>query len=137
MYQIERKIGYILGTLLQLFYIYLGYKINLSYEYKDGFEFLVGIFVTTVIMNLLDWGAYLIAYSAVGRLSIHDSAEMKVMHWIIRIGLYGILYLISITPLCSIIITPIVKDCTRIVMEWIEGTTNEMSNGILNIVTKQ
>lgn len=137
MYQFERKLNYFLGTVLQGFYLYLGYKITLTYEYEDGFELFVGMIVTDILMNVLGWSFYLIAYKITGAISViadYDGSKRKVMHWTIRIVLYVIIYLLSMTPLCSMILTPIVHDCTQMILEWINGKSTEVSERILNIL---
>ena len=123
MYRLQEKIDRIAVSILQLFYAYLGYIINLTYEYSNDFEFLVGIGVVTVIMNILDQLFVIIAYDLTGRV-LHGgspSSERKIFHWFIRVILYIIVYLISISPLCNILITPIVHDCTQMVLAWLNG----------------
>ena len=125
MYRLQEKMDKIAIGILQIFYAYLGYKINLTYEYRDGFEFLIGIVVVAVIMNILDQLFVIIAYDLTGRV-LHGgcpSSERKIFHWFIRVILCIIVYLISISPMCNILITPIVQDCTQMVIEWLNWKT--------------
>lgn len=139
MNQIGQYINYIFTLILQGCYAYLGYKINLSYEYSDITEFYIGIFVTTVLMNILDWLFYLIAYNIVkyvSHIDYLDSFEKKALHWIIRVLLYVIVFIISITPLCNYLITPIVKDVTEIVLNWINNNTTNYSEKAVEVLVK-
>lgn len=125
----------IFTILLQFAYAYLGYKINLSYEYSSSFEFIIGIAVTTLLMNILDHFFTLIAYDFVGHLSKkerYDKSKRKVAHWFIRVILYIIVYIISMTPLCSILITPLVQFCTKKFMEYGNNFLNCISNELTN-----
>lgn len=69
MYKVQRIFNYWATILLQLAYAYLGYKINLEYKYNDRLEFLIGILVTTILMNILDNIFCEIAYRTTGFLS--------------------------------------------------------------------
>lgn len=121
----------ILTVLLQLAYAYLGYKINLTYEYSNSFEFIIGIFVTTILMNLLDNLFTFITYDFVSYISKkerYDKSDRKTAHWLIRVILYTIVYIISITPLCSILLTPLVQFCTTKIIEYGNNILNQFSN---------
>lgn len=125
--------------LLQLAYAYLGCKINLEYKYSDVWEFLCGIIVTTILMNILDYTFYKIAYSITKTFSIicdYDSSDRKLIHWRIRVLLYIIVYIISITPLCSIILTPIIQYLTKESMQWFNGRITDFSNALKDSITR-
>lgn len=134
---INTKINNFFIVLLQLAYAYLGYKINLQYKYNSGTEYLVGIIVTIILMNVIEQICFLIAYNLTGMFSnggLIDRSERKGMHWVIRIILYIIVYIIAITPLCSILITPLVKNCTKYAVKWINGSGKDVSNAFENSV---
>ena len=138
MYKVQRIFNYWATILLQLAYAYLGYKINLEYKYNDGLEFLIGILVTTILMNILDNIFCEIAYRTTGFLSRscgYNSSDRKMVHWFIRVILYIVVYVISITPLYSIILTPVVQYFTREFIKWFNKSTTDFSNALLNSVT--
>ena len=138
MYKARHFINYLGTIILQLAYAYLGYKINLKYKYDDVIEFIVGIIVTTILMNILDWLFYVIAYKLTGFFSrsyAYDWSERKVVHWLIRCILFFVVYIISITPLCSIILTPVVQYFTKIFIEWFNKSTMDFSNALLGSAT--
>ena len=138
MYKVQRIFNYWATILLQLAYAYLGYKINLEYKYNDRLEFLIGILVTTILMNILDNIFCEIAYRTTGFLSRscgYNSSDRKMVHWFIRVILYIVVYVISITPLCSIILTPVVQYFTREFIEWFNKSTTDFSITLLDSVT--
>lgn len=140
MYRIQHIFNHWATIILQAFYAYLGYKINLEYKYNDGLEFFIGILVTTVLMNILDNLFYVIAYRATGFFSRsygYDSLDRKMVLWFVRVILYIVVYIISVTPLCSIILTPVVQYFTMKFIEWFNKSTTDFSNALLNSVTKQ
>lgn len=121
--------------ILQVAYAYLGYKINLEYMYNDGMEFLIGILVTTILMNILDWVFFVIAYNLTGYFSRscgYDASDRKMVHWLIRVILYIAVYIISVTPLCSILLTPVVQYFTKELVECFNKNTTDFSNALLN-----
>lgn len=138
MYRVHHMFNYLGTIILQLAYVRLGYKINLKYEYNDGLEFLIGILVTTILMNILDWFFYAIAYKLTGFFSRscgYDSSDRKVVHWFIRVILYIAIYVVSITPLCSIILTPVVQYFTKAFIEWFNKFTTDFTNALLAPIT--
>lgn len=138
MYRVRHKSNNLGSFLLQFAYVYLGYKINLEYRYNDGLEFLFGIAVTIILMNILDWLFFVIAYKLTGFFSRscgYDSSDRKLLHWLIRVILYITVYIISLTPLCSIILTPVVQYFTKVFIEWFNKCTTYYSNALLNSIT--
>lgn len=82
MYKVQRIFNYWATILLQFAYAYLGYKINLEYKYNDGLEFLIGILVTTILMNIPDCIFCEIAYRTTVFFSSRcgcDSSDRKVV----------------------------------------------------------
>ena len=99
---------------------------------------MIGILVTTILMNILDNIFCEIAYRTTGFLSRscgYNSSDRKMVHWFIRVILYIVVYVISITPLCSIILTPVVQYFTREFIEWFNKSTTDFSNTLLDSVT--
>lgn len=138
MYRVQHIFNYLGTVLLQIAYAFLGYKINLNYKYNDDMEFLTGILVTTILMNILDWLFFVIAYKLTGffsRCCGYDSSDRKGVHWLIRVILYIVVYIISITPLCSIILTPVVQYFTKEFIEWFNKSTTDFSNALVDSVT--
>ncbi len=98
----------------------------------------VSTLVTTILMNILDNIFCEIVYRTTGFLSRicgYDGSDRKMVHWFIRVILYIVVYVISITPLCSIILTPVVQYFTRELIEWLNKITTDFSNALLDLVT--
>lgn len=138
MYRAQHFGNYLGTILLQFVYAYLGYKINLEYNYNNDLEFLIGIIVTTILMNILDWLIFEIAYKVTGFFSSscgYDSSDRRVIHWVIRVILSTVIYVISITPLCSFILTPVVQYFTKEFINWSNKIITDFSNALLDSVT--
>lgn len=132
MNQLRREINYFGGTILQAFYMLVSYKMNLSFKYDNSYEFFIGMIVTTVLMNILEFAIFKIAFDRAGR-CYGDSSDKKVCHWLVRVGLIVVVYLISLTPLCDVILTPIVKDCTQWSIDMMKWFTSNMSKSLTEI----
>ena len=105
---------------------------NLSFKYDNSYEFFVGMIVTTVLMNILEFAIYRMAFDRAGR-CYGDSSDKKIYHWFVRVGLILVVYLISLTPLCDVILTPIVKDCTQWSVKMMNWFTSNMNKNLSDI----
>lgn len=135
MYKIQCSFNYFGATIIKILYAYVGYKINLQYNYTNVCELLVGVAVTTIIMSILEFIFSRIAYKLTGSVSRNcglDSSERTLIHWTVRILLLVSVYIISITPLCSILITPLVQNCTKSILNWYKGFTDDLTNTLIN-----
>lgn len=132
MNQLRREVNNFGGYMLQAFYMLVSYKVNLSFKYDNSYEFFVGMIVTTVLMNILEFAIYRMAFDRAGR-CYGDSSDKKVCHWFVRVGLILVVYLISITPLCDVILTPIVKDCTQWSVKMMNWFTLNMNKNLSDI----
>lgn len=93
----RRAIFYLAANLIMTF-------IELPYEYTNGFELLLGYFITSSVLALINYIFYRIAYNFVGwcaALTDADSAEMSRLHWLIRFLLTLILYALTYLPFVS------------------------------------
>lgn len=94
-----------------LIYSVTNYKTNLAFEYANGFEFLWGSIVAALITLIIDILIFKFSYDWTGFLSklcIFNSDERQKAHWKFRAILSTLVFLFSLTPLCSICMTPIV-----------------------------
>ena len=132
MNKLRREANYLGGTILQAFYMFVSYQVNLSFKYDNGYEFFIGTIVTTILMNIVDFAIYKIAFDRAGACN-RDSSEKKVAHWGIRFALIVVVYLISITPLCDIILTPIVKDCTELSIDMFNWFIADMNKSLTDV----
>ena len=132
MNQLRREVNNFGGCMLQVFYMLVSYKVNLSFKYDNSYEFFVGMIVTTVLMNILEFAIYRIAFDRAGR-CYGDSSDKKIYHWFVRVGLILVVYLISLTPLCDVILTPIVKDCTQWSVKMMNWFTSNMNKNLSDI----
>lgn len=97
----RRALFYLFTNLIMTF-------IELPFEYTNGLELLCGYFITTLILALINYIFYHIAYSIVGwhaALTDSNSAEMSRLHWFIRFILASILYALTYLPAVSRLLT--------------------------------
>lgn len=137
MYYINKKLNLLCALLCQILYAYLGYKISLEYKHNNIIEFLIGILLTTLIMNILELIFRQLAYGLTGKMSSafdYDSTRRKAIHWIIRVLLISTVYILSETPLCSIILTPLVQYCTSEFLECFSNITAEITNTLVSSI---
>ncbi len=83
-------------------------QIELPFEYSNNFELLIGIFVTNILLNLLDGILYKAAYSITGSYAAITDASSKqkgIFHWKARCVLAIALFLFTYVPICSSITT--------------------------------
>lgn len=88
-------------------------------------------------MNILELIFRQLAYGLTGKMSSdfgYDSTRRKAVHWIIRLLLFITFYILSETPLCSIILTPLVQYCTKEILEWYSNITAEITNTLVSSI---
>lgn len=112
----------------------ISYKTNLGFEYTNGFELLWGSFVVVAVTWIIDTIIFKLAYDWTGFLSElleYNVDDRKTTHWKFR-ALFSIPVLIfSLTPLCSVVMTPLVHS-TYI---WISGQCNNLLTQITDILS--
>lgn len=124
-----------MGILLECIYLVLSYKLNLSFEYCNGFELLLGTIVTDIIINMIEWFIYLTAFSCTKifiPLIGHDSSIMKIIHWSIRIMLCFLVFVITLTPLSNLAITSLIQILTNQFTNYFQLKITELSDAILS-----
>ena len=124
-----------------LFYLVINQITDFSYNYNNGFEYLIGAFVVALVMYLIEKLIYKVAYDYTGvlyKISIIDgSYEGKNVHWFIRAILMAIVFLISLTPIPSMLITPISHDIYLYLQEQLTITSNELTEIFTSNILKQ
>lgn len=123
---LRREANYLGGGIFYLCYAFVSHQVNLSFKHDNIFELYTGAIVTIILMNILEFMIYKIAFDRTGR-GHYDYSEKKMVHWGIRFALMSLVYIISLTPLCDIMLTPIVKDCTQWsidIMKWFIANMN-------------
>lgn len=85
--------------------------ISLTFESRDGFEYLTGTIVSTIILILLDFLTFKIAWGLTHewiRMTDADHNESSHFHWICRCIMTVILLIFSRTSLCFTLLTSVV-----------------------------
>lgn len=124
-----------------LFYLVINQITDFSYNYNNGFEYLIGASIVALVMCLIEKLIYKVAYDYTGvlyKISIIDgSYEGKNAHWFIRAILMSIVFLISLTPIPSMLITPISHDIYLFLQEQLTTTSNELTEIFTSNILKQ
>ena len=85
--------------------------ISLTFEYRDGFEYLTGTIVSTIILILLDFFIFKIAWGLTHewiRITDANRNESSHFHWIYRCIITVSLLIFSRTSFCHTLLTPVV-----------------------------
>lgn len=93
-------------------YAYLSLIVNLRFDYDDGLHLIVGTIVTTIILNIIDILVFKLAFDIAGSIKHNfylDGGETKTVHWFFRALFVLIVYLFSLTPVCKVVVTPVVN----------------------------
>lgn len=101
----------LLSYCLWLFFILIINTINLPFVCRDGFEYLTGTIISSIILMVIDFLIFKIAWKLTQNWIIitkANSNESSHFHWICRCILAIALFGFSFTPLCSLLLTPIV-----------------------------
>lgn len=96
---------------LWIVFVLINNTINLSFEYRDGFEYLTGTIISSIILMVIDFLIFKIAWKLTRNWIIiteANSSESSHFHWICRCILAIALFAFSFTPFCSLLLTPIV-----------------------------
>lgn len=124
-----------------LFYLVINQITDFSYNYNNGFEYLIGASIVALVMCLIEKLIYKVAYDYTGvlyKISIIDgSYEGKNAHRFIRAILMAIVFLISLTPIPSMLITPISHDIYLFLQEQLTTTSNELTEIFTSNILKQ
>lgn len=106
-----------------------------GFEYSNGFELLWGTIVTALVTQIIDFFIFKIAYDwtdFLNRLFKYNVDERKTTHWKFR-ALFSIPVLIfSLSPLCSICMTPLVHTSYIWLREYFYETINRISETIIS-----
>lgn len=100
----RRAIFYLAANFIMTF-------IELPFEYTNGVELLLGYFITSSVLALINYIFYIIAYNLVGfhaALTDANSVEMSRLHWLIRFLLALMLYALTYLPFVSKVLTYII-----------------------------
>lgn len=118
-----------------LIYYIVSCATEFGFEYSNGFELLWGSIVTAFITQLLDVAIFKISYKQTGFLSKilkYSGNERKTTHWKFR-SLFSIPVLIfSLSPLCSMCMTPLIHFSYVWLREYFYETINQISEAIIS-----
>lgn len=85
--------------------------IELPFDYINGAELLCGYIVTSIILSILNYIFYKVAYSFVGWYAALTDAyyeEKSCLHWFIRLIFAILLYALTYIPFISKLLTSII-----------------------------
>lgn len=121
-----------------LLYSIINYYTDLCFEYSDGFELLWGSIVAAFITWVIDIIIFRIAYDWTGVLSKlcdYGVDERKTTHWKCRVFFSILILIFSLTPLCSMIMTPIVHSSFIWVSEYCNDVMKQISDAMVESFT--
>lgn len=116
-----------------LLYSIINYYTDLCFEYSDGFEFLWGSIVAASIVWILDIIIFRIAYDWTGVLSKlcdYGADERKTTHWKFRVVFSIPILIFSLTPFCSMIMTPIIHSSFILVSGYYNDVMKQIEDAI-------
>lgn len=93
-------------------YSFMSYKTNFGFEYSNGFELLWGSLLSAFISGIIANIIFYISYDLTGWLSILcdcTKTERKSLHWKFRLVFSFFVFIFTVTPFCSMIMTPLVN----------------------------
>lgn len=108
--------------------------IELPFDYTNIFELLCGYIITSIILSILNYVFYKIAYNCVGWYAIltdANSEEKSCLHWFIRFFFAVLLYVLTYIPFISQLLTHIIHYTYQI----IANKYNEFMEQIIEIFT--
>lgn len=131
------KANKILGLLIYILtlggYWYISQKTEIGFRYNDGYEYLIGIIITTLIINLASFIGYKIAFGLTGLArgtGEIGNDDMRPLHWIIRFGLACLFFAIALLPFFSDFVTWL-KDLAVIhIDDWLNSFTKTTTDAI-------
>lgn len=117
------------------FFLYsiINYYTDFGFEYSDGFELLWGSVVVAFIIWVIDIIIFRIAYDWTGVLSKlcdYGTDERKTTHWKFRVVFSIPILIFSLTPFCSMIMTPIVHSSFILVSEYYNNIMKQIEDVI-------
>lgn len=116
-------------------YSIISHTTDYGFDYNNAFELMWGSALVALISSIIENIIFKISYKLTGSTSIllsHNKEERRVTHWIFRTILASLVLLISITPLCSKILTPLVHSTYEILSSYFHKLLNEISESIIN-----
>ncbi len=117
-----------------LIYSFISYKTDYGFEYSTGFEYAWGFLLCSVISTVIDNIIYRLSYSWTGFFSDlcgYTSEERRKTHWKIRSLFAFIVLVITLTPLCSIVLTPVVHSSYILISDYCHTFFNRIINILL------
>lgn len=120
-------------------YTLLSFYINFNFEYSNGFELLVGTLITAIVLCVIDALIYRCAFNLTGTIRAiidSDKNEMRLIHWFIRSLLFLIVFMISLTPLPSYFLSPIIHSAYNYLTNWFTLKIQSISDAIIGNLIK-
>lgn len=121
------KFSYIIYFLI---YNFISYKTDFGFEYTNGFELLWGSILCAIITGIIGNIIFRLAYDCTGffdKLCDYNTNERKTKHWKFRMLLSIPLLLFSLTPLCSMAMTPLVHNNYELLVKLYYEIINNLS----------
>ena len=128
--------SYIIYVLL---FTIVNYKTNLGFDYNSGFELLWGSIIATLILKIIGDIIFRISYKMTGDISKtfkHNKENRRSLHWKFRLILSLLVLIFSLTPLCSLIISPLVHNSYEYITKLLIGYYNYFEEQLVNAIYK-
>lgn len=111
---------------------------DIAFEFNNSFEQFVGMLLSTLILTLLDGLVFFISYRLTGCLKDGNfifSCQMQEYHWLIRMILALIVFVICSTPLFSKLISPLIPLIIEKYNEWLQQICKSITESITSSIS--
>lgn len=127
-------IEWLFAVFLETLYFVTSNIFSIPYRYDgDVIELVFGLVVTSFTTVLIERVAFLASFGLTGSYAKAfdlDSIQMKIIHWYLRLLFLGLAWLLTLTPIFSIMLDPII----RWISESYKGYLNDLTNVFLNVL---
>lgn len=117
-----------------LLYSLINYMTDFGFSYTNEFEFLLGSLIVAIILQAADLIIFRIAYDCTGflnKLCNYNSDDRKIAHWKFRMFFSLPVLIFSLTPFCSMLMTPIVHGSFLCVLKYYNDIMKQIESAFL------
>lgn len=117
-----------------LIYGIISFTTSFGFEYTNGFELLWGSCITAAITLIIDKIIFKFAYDWTkffSNLCEYNTDDRKTTHWKFRVFFSIPVLIFSLTPLCSIVMTPLVHSSFVYVSGLYQNLLRQISDAMI------
>ena len=119
-----------------LLYGIINYMTDFGFSYSDEFELLWGSLIVALILQVVDSIIFRLAYDCTGFLSKlcnYNFDDRKIAHWKFRMFFSIPVLIFSLTPFCSMLMTPIVHGSFLCVLKYYNDIMKQIESAFLTL----